>query len=110
MKIEVRKGETVIDPPFVNPLKYKAMTYTHEFRNFTPLPGDYVKWNGGGREIKWTFDGKNWRSGNQAHPVAGIPLGSRPFVYGREQDVTGTMTIFGFIDPEKIRGRAGHME
>lgn len=107
VRIEIRKGETVIDPPFIDPLKYKAMTYTNEFRGFTPLAGDYVKWNGGGREIKWTFDGKSWRFGNQAHPVAGIPLGSRAFVYGREQDVVSTMTIFGFIDPDKVKARVG---
>lgn len=102
---EIKKGETVIDPPLVDSLKYKALTTTAEFRNFTPLKGDYIKWNGGYKDIVWTYDGEQWCAPHQKNKHISIPLGHFAFVYGRLADVTSKLTLVGFVDPEKVKAR-----
>ena len=103
---EIKKGETEINPPFIDPLKFKALSTTAEFRNFKPLAGDYIRWDGGIREIKWTYDGERWCAPHQSVQNIGIPLGRFAFIYGRTADVTAKLTLVGFLDEEKAKARS----
>lgn len=103
---EIKKGKTVIDPPFVDPRSIgKTMTTVKE-QGWDVKKGDSISWRPGNYEVKCTFDGEKWNSPcNQSTPDLVIPLGKFPLTVERTVDETSTFNASGWCDEKKAEKR-----
>ena len=99
---EIKKGKTVIDPPFVDPRSIGQTMTTVKKQGWDVKKGDSISWRPGNYEVKCTFDGERWNSPcNQATPDLVIPLGKFPLTVERVVDETSTFNVSGWCDVKK---------
>lgn len=100
--VEIKKGVTVIDPPFVDPSSIGQTLTTVKRQGWDVKKGDSITWRPGNYDVKCTFDGEKWNcSRNQTYPDLAIPLGKFPLKFERVVDEASTFNVHGWCDDKK---------
>ena len=102
VEVEIKKGKTVIDPPFLDPCRIGRTMETVGKQRWDVKKGDSISWRPGNYEVKCTFDGEKWNCPcDQIQKDLVIPLGKYPLTFERTVDETSTFSVHGWIDMRK---------
>lgn len=99
VSVKIAKGDTVIKMPFTyGNLNDSPYFVNSRIEGVTFQPGDAISWIVDGKEVRWTYDQKDWISPeNRHHAAFVIPIAAGEFTFHRTADVTHDAQISGYI-------------